>query len=83
MFSHLLRFLLSLLFPYWMQDQTPDQHHFYRRVFTRKHRARVKRLYLLWLVAMGIVLIFPSLPLLIIVTLFTSFISFSFLDEAS
>ncbi|WP_027857657.1 hypothetical protein [Marinobacterium jannaschii] len=83
MFAHLLRFLISLMFPHWMQDQTPDQNHFYRRVFTSRHKARVKRLYLLWLGAMSIVLIFPSLPLLIIVTLFTTFISFSFLDEAS
>ncbi len=83
MFRHLLIFLLLLLAPGWMRDQTPDRDHFYRRLFTARHRAKRSRAKSLWILAFFLMLFFPYPPLMVALLLFTTFITFSLLDESN
>ncbi|WP_286238016.1 hypothetical protein [Neptuniibacter halophilus] len=83
MFRHLLAFLLMLLAPGWMRDRTPDEKHFYRRFFTRRHRAKRSKAKLLWIAALCLMLFFPYPPLMVALLLFTTFITFSLMDESN
>lgn len=79
---HLALFIGLLLCPSWMHDQTPDERHFYRRLFTARHRARKRCVKYIWLSAASIWMLSPSLPLMIFITLLSTFLSFSLLDES-
>lgn len=83
MLFHGLRFLILLLSPDWMQDRTPDEKHFFRRRFTLKHYQKRKKVRYIWLSAVSIWLINPTLPMMIFVGLLSTFLSFSLLDETS
>lgn len=65
----------------WMQNQTPDDKHFYRRGFTRQYLARKRRLKELWIGSGALALSFPVPAFLVILGLLCCFISFAFLDE--
>lgn len=83
MFRHLLRFILLLLSPTWMRDKTPDEAHFYRRLFTAKHKAKKDKAKLLWIAVLLVILIFPYPPLIVATLLFTTFLTFSLMDESN
>lgn len=83
MWRHLISFILAFLKPSWMQDKTPDASHFYRRLFTSKHRAKRAKARLLWIGVGGLMLAFPYPPLIIALSLFTTFITFSLMDESN
>ncbi len=77
----LLRFYLYLLLPEWMSNQYPDSRHFFRRKFTSAYRARLRCVRRLWLGSGLLMLALPIPPVVITLGLFTTFISFSLLDE--
>lgn len=77
----LLRFYLHLLLPEWMDNQHPDSRHFFRRKFTPAYRARLRCVRRLWLGSGLLMLALPIPPVVISLGLFTTFISFSLLDE--
>ena len=83
----LLYFILTVLFNRWFSPFSSvewipleTEHPHFRRYSPRYRRKRslVKNL---WLVAGCIILAFPFLPVLVFIFLFTTFISFSLLDE--
>ncbi|MGI9274627.1 MAG: hypothetical protein ACR2PT_07240 [Endozoicomonas sp.] len=83
-FISLLVIILKIrLMPDWMQDQTPDSQHFYRRTFTRSYKAKKGLVRNLWIGAGLLVLLNPVLPVLLLVALPTTFLSFLILDETS
>ncbi|MAY41648.1 MAG: hypothetical protein CMI05_04940 [Oceanospirillaceae bacterium] len=82
MFRYLLAFYSWFLAPQWMQNRTPDYDHFYRRFFTAKHKAKRSIAKLIWIAALLLLLFFPYPPLIVSLLLFTTFISFSLLDES-
>ncbi len=83
MLLHLIAFVLYRLSPVWMQDRTPDEKHFYRRLFTEKHRAKRKAVKYIWLSAASLLILFPSVPLMVFIGLLSTFLSFSLLDESA
>ncbi|MGI1670556.1 MAG: hypothetical protein K6L74_09565 [Neptuniibacter sp.] len=82
MFRHILAFAFLLFTPVWMQDHTPDEKHFYRRFFTKKHRAKRSKAKQLWIGMLLLMLLFPSPPLIVSMLLFTTFLTFSLMDES-
>ncbi|MDO6564917.1 hypothetical protein Q4488_16165 [Amphritea sp. 1_MG-2023] len=78
----LICFYLQLLLPDWMSNRYPDGDHFYRRRFTAAYKARLRWAYRLWLGSALLMLTLPSPPIIIGLGLFTTFISFSLLDES-
>ncbi|WP_299182916.1 hypothetical protein [uncultured Neptuniibacter sp.] len=83
MFRHLLNFSLWLLAPCWMRNRTPDETHFYRRLFTAKHRAKRSKAKLLWISVLTVMLFFPYPPVVFTLFLFTTFLTFSLMDESN
>jgi len=81
MFPYLMRLFLSRLLPSWMSDKTPEEDHFYRRLFTRKHQAKRALVRKLWIGAGILMVAVQSAPFVIFLSLFVTFISFSLLDE--
>lgn len=77
----LIRFYLQLLLPEWMRDNRPDSRHFFRRKFTEAYKARLRWAYRIWLGSALLMLAIPSPPVIIGLGLFTTFLSFSLLDE--
>lgn len=82
MYRYLIAFLMTLVLPNWMQDKHPDEQHFYRRKFTSKHRAKRHKVKSLWIGSGLIALLFPLPAVLVTVFLFTTFLSFSLMDES-
>ncbi|WP_415881612.1 hypothetical protein ACMXYX_10400 [Neptuniibacter sp. QD72_48] len=83
MVNHLFNFFLMLLAPEWMRDQTPDKDHFYRRLFTAKHRAKRNKIKLLWICVLSLCVLFPFPHAIAALVLLTTFITFSWLDESN
>ena len=83
MLSELIDFYCMLLAPAWMRDRTPDETHFYRRFFTAKYRAKRNKAKWLWIGMLALMLCFPYPPLMLAVLLFTTFLTFSLLDESN
>lgn len=77
----LIRFYLQLLLPEWMSNRHPDSRHFYRRKFTDAYKERLCWAYRIWLGSVLLMLAIPSPPVIIGLGLFTTFLSFSLLDE--
>ena len=77
----LFRFYLFLLLPEWMGSRQPDSRHFFRRKFTSAYRARLRWVRRLWIASGLLMLILPIPPVVITLGLFTTFLSFSLLDE--
>lgn len=72
-----------LMTPVWMRDKTPDKDHFYRRLFTAKHRAKKNKIKFLWIFVLSLCLVLPSPHVIFALVLLTTFISFSWLDESN
>ncbi|WP_296060718.1 hypothetical protein [uncultured Amphritea sp.] len=77
----LIRFYLRLMLPEWMQVTYPDGSHFFRRKFTAAYKARLRWVYRIWIGSGLLMLAIPAPPVVIGLGLFTTFISFSLLDE--
>lgn len=86
MWKSLLEFYWSLYLqltwqPSWLVSKRPDQSHFHRRRFTAKYRNKQRLVRSLWF-SMGLLMLaFPLLHVVVFVTMLTTFVSFSILDE--
>ncbi|MBN0986124.1 hypothetical protein [Amphritea pacifica] len=78
----LIWFYLRLMLPEWMHVTHPDSSHFFRRKFTSAYKARLRWVYRIWIGSGLLMLAIPAPPVVIGLGLFTTFISFSLLDEA-
>ena len=83
MYRYLIAFLMTLVLPNWMQDKRPDAQHFYRRKFTSQYRAKRKQVKSLWIGSGLLALLFPLPAAWVTLFLFTTFLSFSLMDESS
>lgn len=79
--EHFLDTLKAAMMPQWASLKSPDAKHFYRRKFTDQYARKKRQVKHLWISALLLVLFFPTLPLLISMVMFTSFLSFCILDE--
>jgi hypothetical protein len=77
-----LRFIWKLFMPDWQRNRTPDPRHSDGRRLCRAYRKRREQVKCFWIVAGLIVLVEPVLPFVVFVSLFTTFLSFMYLDEA-
>lgn len=60
----------------------PDPRHGSRRRLCKSYRRRQQQVKNFWIVAGLIILVEPALPVAVFVFLFTTFLSFMYLDEA-
>ncbi len=75
--------ILLLYWPELYERRQPDENHPYRRLFTPRYLARKKIVRGIWIATGSMMLIFPQLPFVITLGLFTTFLSFSILDESA
>lgn len=76
--------ICQFLLPKWRQNLEQNQEdsgHFYRRTLCPKYIEKKSRVKNFWLFAGALVLLQPSLHVMIVVGLFTTFLSFMYLDE--
>jgi len=83
----LLAFYYDVFIQMWVShcfrdDIVVDEDHPYYRRYTEKHRKRRDVVKIFWIVAGCLMLIFQSLHIVIALALFTTFLSFAYLDEA-
>lgn len=83
-----MRFIFLLLqrcfLPGWRQNtdlNQGDSHHFYRRTLSAKYLKKKSMVKNFWIAAGAIVLIQPVLHVMLVVAMFTTFLSFMYLDE--
>ncbi|MGI9280665.1 MAG: hypothetical protein ACR2PX_13740 [Endozoicomonas sp.] len=84
-----MRYLISLLSimlkikwqPDWMQNQSPEANHFYRRTFTGSYRAKKKIVKNIWIAAGLLMLINPVIHIVMLIALPATLLSFVILDE--
>ncbi len=69
--------------PSWLLSEIPDKSHFHRRRFTESYQKKRRFVRGLWFSAVLMMLAFPVAHLVVFIALFTTFISFSILDETS
>jgi len=70
--------------PLWRQnvDQNQgDERHFYRRTLCAEYQKKKSTVKNFWIAAGVVVLIQPFLHVVLVVAIFTTFISFMYLDE--
>ncbi len=67
--------------PAWLLSEIPSKRHFHRRRLTEVYRKKQRLVRSLWFSALMIMLALPALPLVVAISLFTTFVSFSILDE--
>ncbi len=83
---HLLLEMLRLwldehLFPDWMHCRTPDNNHFYRRMFSRRYQAKKRLVKHIWMVAGLLILCYPLTWFALLIGLPVTLLSFAILDE--
>ncbi|WOG28648.1 hypothetical protein [Endozoicomonas sp. 8E] len=84
-----MRYLITLISmmlkitwqPDWMQDQLPDNRHFYRRTLTGSYRAKKKIVKNIWIAAGLLMLINPVIHIVMLIALPVTLLSFVILDE--
>jgi hypothetical protein len=64
-----------------VKDRTPDPNHPYKRVYTQRYIAKKRIVYYFWLTSLTFMLVVPTIGFVTTAGLFTTFISFSYLDE--
>lgn len=83
----IIKFYKSLLWHYLAPDTlrnvTPDAQHCHRRRFTPQYLRKKRLVKSLWLGALTIGVLFQSPPLIFIIALFMTFLSFLILDETT
>lgn len=62
-------------------DRTPDARHPFRRAYTREYQARKKVVYYFWIASLLCMLMLPTIGFVTSAGMFTTFLSFSYLDE--
>ncbi len=70
------------LLPAWRISKKLDSSHAYYRTQTNAYKARKSMVKNFWIAAGILVLLNPSLHVAVIVALFTTFLSFMYLDES-
>ncbi len=79
----LIRALWNWLQPAWKQQQQKhDPHHSYKRTLCESYQKRREHVKTFWIVAGLVILVEPVLHFAILVSMFTTFLSFMYLDEA-
>ena len=78
----LLQIIWGVLRTEWTSSARPDPRHGSRRRLCKSYRQRRQQVKNFWVVAGVLVLIEPTLPFAVFVSLFTTFVSFMYLDEA-
>ena len=73
--------LVDLIIILSAQDRTPDPNHHYRRAYTERYRAKKRVVYYFWVTSLLCMLVVPTVGFVTTAGLFTTFISFSYLDE--
>ena len=73
--------LSRCLLPDWALNCDPDETHFYRRCFTRRHRAKRRVVRDVWLGTGCMMFLHPVLPFILTLGLATILLSFVVLDE--
>ncbi len=67
----------------WMSSYRNDPHHFYGRVFTRRHARKVGIVKNIWIGGGLLMLTLGSWPAVLTISLLLTFVSFVVLDETS
>ncbi len=80
-FCSLLIRLFDLLIILSAKNRTPDPCHHYQRAYTTRYRAKKRVVYYFWVTSLLCMLIVPTVGFVTTAGLFTTFISFSYLDE--
>ncbi len=78
-----LEILLLLYCPKCYERRQPDENHPYRRLFTKKYQAKKQVVKGLWIATGILMIIYPLMPFIVTLGLFTTFLSFSILDEST
>ncbi|WP_051786049.1 hypothetical protein [Endozoicomonas numazuensis] len=86
-----MRYLMTLISimlkikwqPDWMQNQSPEANHFYRRTFTRSYRTKKRIVKNIWIAAGLLMLINPVIHIVMLIALPATLLSFVILDETS
>lgn len=76
-----LRVVWNILKTEWIPSALPDPKHGSRRRLCKAYRRRRQQVKSFWIIAGLVVLIEPALPFAVFVSLFTTFLSFMYLDE--
>ena len=77
-----LLLVVQLFLPAWRQSVMPDRRHAYGRTLTKRYQARKSMVKNFWIASGAVMVIMPALPIVIGLALFTTFVSFMYLDEA-
>lgn len=73
---------LQLFLPRWRQTLTPDSKHPLGRTLTKRYKAKKSVVKNFWIASGTAMVLMPALPFVIGLVLFTTFVSFMYLDEA-
>ena len=79
----LLEFALLLYGPHLYEIREPDELHPYKRKFTKRYKAKKQVVKGLWIATGLLMIIYPLIPFIVTLGLFTTFLSFSILDESA
>lgn len=71
----------QFLLPAWRKVVKPDCNHAYGRTLTKGYVARKSFVKSMWIGSALMMLVMPALPVVIGLGLFTTFVSFMYLDE--
>ena len=74
--------IMQLLMPHWHKGVRADSRHAFGRTLTRDYLRRREMVKNFWVVAGLMMVVQPLLPWVVWVSLFTTFMSFMYLDEA-
>lgn len=78
-----LYFCAQLFLPAWRQQQIlPERRHAYGRTLTKRYLARKAMVKNFWIASGTAMMLMPAMPFVVGLTLFTTFVSFMYLDEA-
>ena len=68
--------------PHWRDDSRPDEAHCFRRTLCSSYQKKRARVKVFWIITAFVVMINPVLPMALVAGLFTTFLSFMYLDES-
>lgn len=77
----LLSFCIALFLPVWRQSLAPNARHPFARTLTSDYLARKSIVKNFWIVSGALMVLVPVMPFVVGLALFTTFVSFMYLDE--
>lgn len=80
----MLRWLIwcwQLFLPAWRQQPIADKRHAYGRTLTKGYAAKKSMVKNFWIASGALMMVMPALHFVIALGLFTTFVSFMYLDE--